>query len=117
MAEEVRPPYWQMDGRRETAYGLDNLTEDWSDFVEWVNGLPDRFVQLKALARSGRATDRTALGRELLDAWQAHRGDENQVGMAVDALADGLVWRVVQWGKANDYQPPPDPAELVLFGD
>ena len=77
------------------------------------------FVKLEFYNHSFSITDRTALGHELLEAWQAHRGDENRVGMAVDALADGIAWRVVQWAKANDYQPQPphDPAELVLFGD
>lgn len=115
MHDVVKAPFWRLDGKCEQAFGLEGLLYDWDAFVAWVKGLPERYVQLKAFAQTGRTTNRTALGHELLDAWEKHPGQRHPVGTAVDSLADGIVWRVVRWARANDYQPPHDPGELVLF--
>jgi hypothetical protein len=115
MPNPIEAPYWTWDHQHQFASFLDDLIDNWPAFTAWVATLPDSFVRLKILAGSAQVEQRTELGRELLDAWKSFPDQKPSTRAAVESLADGIIWRVIQWARAHDFDPPPDPARLVLF--
>lgn len=110
-------PFWQVGETREEALRLTGLLEDWDLFRQWVSGLDKRFTHLKKLVKTGRATDRSKLGRELIEAWTNHAGDRSRLYGCVESLGQGISFRIIHWIRQCDYRIQPDPAVLVLFPD